>query len=112
MGDPVSWKVIEPGWRVVDAAGEEVGKVKEITGDSNADIFDGLAIDQGVLAKQQYVPSEQVGEIVEGTVTLKLTREEIEGLPEFEEPAEEERILPESSTWYQRLAWWLAGRDR
>ena len=112
MADPVSWKVIEPGWRVVDAAGEEIGKVKEVTGDENADIFDGLAIREGILSKEQYVGSEQVGEIVEGTVTLNLTRAQIEALPEFEEPADEERILPESSTWYQRLAWWLTGRNR
>jgi hypothetical protein len=24
----------------------------------------------------------------------------------------EERILPEKSTWYQRLAWWTTGRNR
>jgi len=34
------------------------------------------------------------------------------GSPAFAEPADEEQILPESSTWYQRLAWWLAGRNR
>ena len=33
VADPVSWKVIERGWHVFDADGNEVGKVDEITGD-------------------------------------------------------------------------------
>jgi hypothetical protein len=44
MADPVSWFLIEPGWRVVDSKGDEVGYVEEVVGDSNADIFNGLAI--------------------------------------------------------------------
>ena len=44
MADPVSWLLIEAGWKVLAADGSEVGKVDEVTGDSNADIFDGLAI--------------------------------------------------------------------
>ena len=31
----------------------------------------------------------------------------------FVEPASEEQIIPEKSTWYQRFAWkWLTGRKR
>jgi hypothetical protein len=110
--DPVAWTVIEPGWKVFDAAGEEVGRVHEITGDPNADIFDGLTIKQGILAKDKYVPSEHVARILEGEVHLALTRDRIEALADFKAPAAEERVLPESSTWYQRLAWWLTGRNR
>src|SRR5205085_11166814 len=29
MADPVSWLMIEPGWKVLDADGEEVGAVDE-----------------------------------------------------------------------------------
>jgi sporulation protein YlmC with PRC-barrel domain len=112
MADPVAWKVIQSGWTVLDSAGEEVGSVSEVTGDPDADIFDGLAISKGILASDQYVPSEQVGEIREGVVTLKLSRAQVERLASFEEPAAEEQVLPESSTWYQRLAWWLTGRNR
>jgi hypothetical protein len=112
MADPVSWKVVERGWTVLDSAGEEVGKVGEVGGDPDADIFDGLTISQGILSKDRYVRAEAVAEIVEGSVKLSLTRAEVESLPDFEEPAPEERILPESSSWYQRLAWWLTGRNR
>ena len=43
-GEPVSWIVIEPGWKVVGRDGEELGRVDEVIGDSNADIFNGLAV--------------------------------------------------------------------
>jgi hypothetical protein len=112
VADPVAWKLIAPGWTVLDADGEEVGRIREVTGDADADIFDGLAIDRGRLSREQYVPSEHVGEIRDGTVELTLSRAEVESLGTFREPAAEERVLPESSTWYQRLAWWLTGRDR
>ncbi len=112
MPDPVAWNMIEPGWKVRDAAGAEAGTVHEVTGDPNADIFDGLTIKQGIIARDKYVPSEHVAQIFEGEVRLSLTRRQIEALAEFEEPAPEEQVLPESSTWYQRLAWWLTGRNR
>jgi uncharacterized protein YrrD len=112
MPDPVAWVIVEPGWRVTDAAGEEIGRVKEVTGDPNADIFDGLAIKQGILSKDKYVPSEHVAEIVEGEVRLSLTRAQVEALESFTEPAAEEQVVPGRSTWYQRLAWWTTGRNR
>ncbi len=66
MPDPASWLVIEKGWKVQAADGSEVGTVAETLGDENRDIFDGLAVSTGLLSKPVYVPSEQVGEIVEG----------------------------------------------
>ena len=87
MADPVSWLLIEAGWRVLAADGSEVGKVDEVTGDENADIFDGLAISTSALGKPRYVPSEQVAEIVEGTVRLKLGPEQVDALGEYLEPA-------------------------
>jgi hypothetical protein len=68
-GDPVSWLLIEPGWRVVDAHGEEIGRVDAVTGDANADIFDGLELRSG-LSEKRYVPAEQVASIVEGEIQL------------------------------------------
>ena len=79
-GDPVSWKVVEPGWKVVASDGESVGRVDEVVGDPNADIFTGLTLLKGLLARSQYVPSEQVAEISEGCVRLKLTHDAAEQL--------------------------------
>jgi hypothetical protein len=77
MADPVSWKVIEHGWAVVDAKGADLGTVHEVVGDENADIFSGLVIHHGLLAKKD-VPSELVGAIVEGQVQLTLTKAELD----------------------------------
>ena len=76
MADPVSWFVVEPGWKIVAADGDEVGTVHEMLGDPERDIFDGIAVSTGALAKPTYVPSEQVGEICEGEVRLVLTGEQ------------------------------------
>jgi hypothetical protein len=96
-GDPVSWFLIEPGWKVVDATGEEVGSVDEVVGDSSDDIFNGLSISTSLLGKPRYVPSEQVGEITEGRVHLKLTKDQVERLGEYEEPPTSAEILPEQA---------------
>jgi uncharacterized protein YrrD len=87
MADPVAWKVIVRGWRVLDSAGEEVGTVDEVTGDPEADIFDGLAVGTGtVLTRPTYVPSENVGAIEEGTVHLTIGADEYGRLEPYEEP--------------------------
>jgi sporulation protein YlmC with PRC-barrel domain len=70
VSDPVSWFLIEPGWEVVDADGESVGKVQEVVGDPDRDIFDGLQVTSGLLSESRYVPGEEVGEITEGRVQL------------------------------------------
>ena len=95
--DPVSWFLIEPGWKVVDANGEEVGSVDEVIGDSSDDIFNGLSISMSLLGKPRYVPSEQVGAITQGRVQLKLTKDQIGRLGEFEEPPTTAEILPDGA---------------
>ena len=82
MADPVSWKVIEQGWRVVSADGEHVGTVHEVLGDSTADIFNGLSVSPGIFRSSRYVPSEQVAEIVGGEVRLALDATQFEHLDE------------------------------
>jgi hypothetical protein len=101
-GDPVSWFVIEPGWRVVDAEGEEVGSVDEVVGDSSDDIFNGLSISTSLLGRPRYVPSEQVGTITQGRVHLELTKEQVERLGEFREPPTSAEISPDSASAVRR----------
>jgi uncharacterized protein YrrD len=85
VADPVSWLVVEPSWTVVGRDGTKVGKVEEIIGDSGEDIFNGLSVSSGLLAKPKYVPAERVTEIVEGEVRLDLSAEEIERLEDHEQ---------------------------
>ena len=101
-GDPVSWFVIEPGWKVVDAQGQEVGSVDEVVGDSSDDIFNGLSISTSLLGRPHYVPSEQVGAITQGRVQLTLTKDQIGRLGEFEEPPTTAEILPDGASAVRR----------
>jgi hypothetical protein len=75
---------VEPGWEVVDSAGESVGKIDEVLGDKNRDIFDGLAVSTGLVGKPKYVPAERVGEIREDRVQLELSADEVERLEPYE----------------------------
>jgi hypothetical protein len=84
VADPVSWLVIEPGWRVVGADGDEVGRVDDIVGDTGKDIFNGLAVASGLLGRPKYVPAERVAEIVEGEVRLDLPADAIEHLDDHD----------------------------
>ncbi len=90
MPDPVSWFMIERGWRVVDKSGHEVGRVDEVIGDSNADIFNGIAVSEGVFKGRRYVPAERVSEIVAGEVRIDADGDELGG---WEEPPPSEQIL-------------------
>ena len=62
--DPVSWLLVEPGWTVVDARGSKVGKVDEVLGDEQTDIFHGLVVDG------EKILAERVAEIREGEIRL------------------------------------------
>jgi hypothetical protein len=92
MSDPVSWLVIEKGWRVVDSSGKDVGQVEEVIGDSGVDIFNGLSVATGLLSAARYVPAESVGEITEGTVHLTLSEDAVGELGEYEEPPPSEQF--------------------
>ena len=94
MTDPVSWLMIEPGWKVKADNGKDVGKVVDVVGDSENDIFNGLSISIGLFSKARYVPAERVTTIVEGEVGLDLTPDAVHQLDEFQRPPASEQILP------------------
>lgn len=94
MADPVAWTVVERGWAVAANDGSEVGKVDEVLGDPEADIFDGLAVGVGaILDRPRYVPSEKVGAIEEGTVHLTIDADEYGRLDAYREPPTGDRFL-------------------
>jgi hypothetical protein len=103
MSDPVSWFMIEPGWKVVDAAGNEIGKVEAVIGDSEEDIFNGLAVSTGILEGTRYVPSERVQEITEGEVRLNMSGDELEQMDEYKEPPASLEIEGEKASLLSRI---------
>ena len=80
--EPVSWMLIEAGWTVVGRDGERLGSVHEVIGDSNADIFNGLAVSPGMLRGSRYVPAERVVAIVDGRVEVDVRAAEFKRLAE------------------------------
>jgi PRC-barrel domain len=95
MADPVAWTVVERGWAVVANDGNEVGKINEVLGDPEADIFDGFAVGVGaVLDRPRYVPSEIVGAIEEGTVHLTIDADAYGQLTPYKPPSAGERFAP------------------
>jgi len=94
MSSPVSWFLVEPGWKVVASDGKEVGKVDEVVGDTGQDIFSGLSVSQGLLRKRRYVPAELVREIVEGEIRLDGDAARFDRLGTYEAPPPSAEILP------------------
>ena len=92
--DPVSWLLVEHGWKVVAADGAAVGTVQEVIGDTGKDIFNGLSFSPGLLKRPKYVPAEHVAEIAEGEVQLGITEDEFARLGEYDEPPASAEILP------------------
>ncbi len=106
----VSWKVIEPHWKVWSADDIEIGEVFLPVGDENTDIFDGLAITHhggpsvvhNWLDRPRYVSQDKVAAIQEGLVRLTIRADEARGLPEHNVP-ESAEILPEKAGLGDRL---------
>lgn len=73
---------------MLDADGKEIGKVDQVTGDLNEDIFNGITVGDGgtVLTRARYVPSEHVARICQGEVLLDLRAEEAAKLEPYRAP--------------------------
>lgn len=81
-GQPISYMALEPGAEVVSSDGQSVGRVEHVLADVDSDIFDGLVVDVGGGQDGlQFADSEQVGEIYERAVVLKVPAAEVEQLP-------------------------------
>ncbi|MGH2996316.1 MAG: hypothetical protein ACRDON_01720 [Gaiellaceae bacterium] len=104
----VSWKAIEARAAVCSSDGTEVGRVREISGDSEADIFSGLVVSVGALGPDRFVPAERVSAIWPDRVEVAATAEEIASLPEYEEPVAE-RWAPSNGV-LTRVRRFLRGR--
>ena len=95
--DPVSWFLIDEGWDVSGRDGRELGTVHEVVGDTDKDIFNGLAVSPGFLRSPRYVPAERVARIVEGRIMLDLDRDEFNHLGEHGEMPPSAQIRPDTT---------------
>jgi hypothetical protein len=98
----VSWKAIEKGARVDASDGQELGKVVEIAGDSEADIFSGLVVSLSRLRSNRFLPSERVTRIWPDRVSTSIANDQVQSLPEYKEPVAE-RWQPPAPGFLSRL---------
>lgn len=91
----VSWKAIEANAQVFSSEGEHVGKVSEVVGDSDADVFSGLAVSLHLLGSSRFLPSERVRAIWPDRVESDLTKDQIENLDEHQEQVAERIQAPD-----------------
>jgi uncharacterized protein YrrD len=79
----VAWSLVEPGWRVFDAAGHELGSVDEVLGDHDEDVFEGLSVLGGLGDRSHYVAADQIVSIAsDGTIVVSLDRDGFDRLPD------------------------------
>jgi hypothetical protein len=97
----VSWKAIEGDAVVVTADGSEAGRVVEVAGDRDADIFSGLVVRAGALDTKRFLPAEQVAAIWPRRVQVDLTADAVAALAPFEELVVER--LEEQGGFFSRL---------
>lgn len=91
LGEPSSYLNLGKGAECYSSDGEPVGKVEHVLAAPEEDIFDGIVLDKSVLpGGHRFVDADQVREIFERGVLLKIDRAAAESLPE---PSENPAVL-------------------
>ena len=80
----VAWIAIEEGAAIVAADGSQFGTVKEVAGDEEHDIFDGLVLSCHGQDGDRYVAAERVQGIWPARVETSLSPTEAASLPPYQ----------------------------
>jgi uncharacterized protein YrrD len=82
LGEPSSYLNLGKGAECYSSDGEPVGKVEHVLAAPDEDIFDGIVLDTSVLpGGHRFVDADQVEEIFDRGVLLKIDRQAAEDLP-------------------------------
>ena len=89
LGEPSSYLSLGKGAEVYSRDRQRVGKVEHVLAVPADDIFDGIVLDTSILpGGHRFVDADQVEEIFERGVLLKIDRQDAENLPQpSENPA-------------------------
>ncbi len=83
FGLPISYEVLDRGTPVYSRDGEEVGTVAHVLAAEDADIFEGIVIvEHRGRGGHRFVEADDIDDMYERAVMLKLDREAAERLPE------------------------------
>lgn len=82
-GSPSSYEALQPGTPVFSSDGHEIGKVTHVLAAEDEDVFDGIVIDESPdrPGGHRFADADDVDEIYERAVVLKLDRAASERLP-------------------------------
>ena|SRR5689334_18659207 len=115
LGNPISYLALAEGTPVFGSDGVEVGHVAHVLADDEEDVFDGIVIAHG-LGHHVFADADEVADIHEGGVRLRVTGAEAEHLPRpSENPAVMEvdpsDTVPGKLSSKLRRAWDLLSGD-
>jgi uncharacterized protein YrrD len=83
LGAPISYKVLAKGTPVYSVDGEPIGKVTHVLAVEEEDVFDGIVIGEHAFGREhRFADADDVQEIHEEGVRLKLSALQCEQLPE------------------------------
>jgi hypothetical protein len=83
LGPPISYQVLEAGTPVLSSDGHEVGTVAHVLAVESEDVFDGIVIaEPSAPGKHRFADADDVEEIHQHAVRLKLDRAACAHLPE------------------------------
>ncbi len=118
LGTPASYITLEKGVEVYSSDGQAIGKVTHVLSEPDLDLFDGIVIDHSAMpGGHRFCDADQVDEIFERGVVLKLTAAAAKSLPEpSANPGEIEvspdDVVPDELHDKLRRAWdRISGKD-
>lgn len=83
LGPSISYHVLPKGTRVLSSDGHEIGSVVHVLSDESEDVFDGVVIDtRSGPAGHRFADADDVAEIHEDGLVLKLDQQACASLPE------------------------------
>ena len=78
--EPVAWTALEEGTPIVASGGEEIGRVTEVVGDLQKDIFSGVTFKHGLLDSHHFIPADAIASISADGVVLRIDAAQTETL--------------------------------
>ena len=82
LGSPISYMVLSHGTPVYSSDGVQIGKVANVLAAEDKDVFDGIVIGEHIFGKDhRFADADEIGEIHERGVVLKLDRPACDQLP-------------------------------
>ena len=80
----IAWTALTKGTNVLSSEGEEVGRVGQVIGDSQSDIFSGITLRSGLFDSERFVPADVIEEIRSDGVRLSLSADAANDLSDYE----------------------------